>query len=91
MGIPERLELAGEMAKYGISGIEAHYPSEVNSQPLGNYDQDLNVGVVNWQDTEALSYALKMVGYRGFFGIDINPSGCRCWRRSRSTRGPCRS
>jgi hypothetical protein len=45
----------------------------VNSQPLGNYDQDLNVGVVNWQDTEALLYALKMVGYSGFFGIDINP------------------
>ena len=45
----------------------------VNSQPLGNYDQDLNVGVVNWQDSEALLYALKMVGYSGFFGIDINP------------------
>ncbi|OHD74243.1 MAG: xylose isomerase [Spirochaetes bacterium RBG_16_67_19] len=45
----------------------------VNSQPLGNYDQDLNVGVVSWQDTEALLYALKMVGYNGYFGIDINP------------------
>jgi xylose isomerase len=45
----------------------------VNSQPLGNYDQDLNVGVVNWQDAEALLYALKMVGYDEYFGLDINP------------------
>jgi xylose isomerase len=44
-----------------------------NSQPLGNYDQDLNVGVVEWQQAEALLYALKMIGYRGYFGIDINP------------------
>ena len=45
----------------------------VNSQPLGNYDQDLNVGVVCWQDTEALLYALKAIGYREYFGADINP------------------
>lgn len=45
----------------------------LNSQPLGNFDQDLNVGVVNWQETEALLYALKMTGYREYFGIDINP------------------
>jgi len=44
-----------------------------NSQPLGNYDQDLNVGVVNWQDTEALLYALKMIGYDEFMTFDINP------------------
>lgn len=44
-----------------------------NSQPLGNYDQDLNVGVINWQDTEALLYALKMIGYDEFFTFDINP------------------
>ncbi len=44
-----------------------------NSQPLGNYDQDLNVGVVEWQQAEALLYALKMVGYRGYFGLDLNP------------------
>ncbi|MBU1076644.1 MAG: xylose isomerase [Spirochaetes bacterium] len=44
-----------------------------NSQPLGNYDQDLNVGVVEWQQAEALLYALKMTGYKEFFGIDINP------------------
>lgn len=44
-----------------------------NSQPLGNYDQDLNVGVVAWEQAEALLYALKMIGYKGFIGIDINP------------------
>jgi len=44
-----------------------------NSQPLGNYDQDMNVGVVSPEQAEAALYALKMHGYRGYFGIDINP------------------
>jgi xylose isomerase len=44
-----------------------------NSQPLGNYDQDLNVGVISTEATEAVLYALKMYGYTGWFGIDINP------------------
>jgi xylose isomerase len=44
-----------------------------NSQPLGNYDQDLNVGVISPEQTEALLYTLKMHGYQGYFGIDINP------------------
>jgi len=44
-----------------------------NSQPLGNYDQDLNVGVVYPEQTEAAMYALKMHGYNQHFGIDINP------------------
>jgi len=44
-----------------------------NSQPLGNYDQDLNVGVVEWQQAEAAMYVLKMHGYREYYGIDINP------------------
>ncbi len=44
-----------------------------NSQPLGNYDQDLNVGAISPEQTEALLYTLKMYGYRGYFGIDINP------------------
>ena len=47
--------------------------SHWNSQPLGNYDQDLNVGVVSPEQLEALMYVLKMHGYRGYFGIDINP------------------
>lgn len=44
-----------------------------NSQPLGNYDQDLNVGVISPEQTETLLYTLKMYGYQGYFGIDINP------------------
>jgi len=47
--------------------------SHWNSQPLGNYDQDLNVGVVSPEQLEALLYTLKMYGYRGHFGIDVNP------------------
>jgi len=45
----------------------------LNSQPLGNYDQDLNVGAVAPEQMEALLYVLKMHAYRGWFGIDINP------------------
>ncbi len=44
-----------------------------NSQPLGNYDQDLNVGVVAPEQAEAGLYALKMAGYGEHFGIDVNP------------------
>lgn len=44
-----------------------------NSQPLGNYDQDLNTGVVEWDQAEAAMYLLKMVGFKEYFGIDINP------------------
>ena len=44
-----------------------------NSQPLGNYDQDLNVGVIAPEQLEAMMYTLKMHGYGGYFGIDINP------------------
>jgi xylose isomerase len=45
----------------------------LNSQPLGNYDQDLNVGVIAPEQLEAALYVLTMHGYRGWFGIDINP------------------
>lgn len=44
-----------------------------NSQPLGNYDQDLNVGVISPEQAEAGLYVLKMHGYSGYYGIDINP------------------
>ncbi|MEO8288032.1 MAG: TIM barrel protein [Chloroflexota bacterium] len=44
-----------------------------NSQPLGNYDQDLNVGVISPEAAEAALYAMKMYGYQGWFGLDINP------------------
>ncbi len=45
----------------------------VNSQPLGNYDQDLNIGVVSPEQFDALLYILKIHSYSGYFGIDINP------------------
>lgn len=45
----------------------------VNSQPLGNYDQDLNAGSVSPEQLEALLYTLKMYSYQNYFGIDINP------------------
>jgi len=44
-----------------------------NSQPLGNYDQDLNVGVIEPDQAFAAMYALKMHGYSEYLGIDINP------------------
>lgn len=44
-----------------------------NAQPLGNYDQDLNVGMISPEAAEAALYIMKMHGYQGFFGIDINP------------------
>ena len=47
--------------------------SHWNSQPLGNYDQDLNVGVVSPELLEGLMYTLKLHGYRGYFGVDVNP------------------
>jgi xylose isomerase len=44
-----------------------------NSQPLGNYDQDLDVGVVSPEQAEAALYTLKMYGYKGLFGLDLAP------------------
>ncbi len=44
-----------------------------NSQPLGNYDQDLNAGLISPEQMEAGLYTLKMHGYDGYFGLDINP------------------
>lgn len=47
--------------------------THLNAQPLGNYDQDLNLGVVGPESTEGLIYVLRMYGYKGFLGMDINP------------------
>lgn len=58
-------------ALVGHHGRLAHV--HLNSQPLGNYDQDLNVGVVDIQQTYAMLFALKMMGYKEYYGIDINP------------------
>ncbi|MFH1380123.1 MAG: TIM barrel protein [bacterium] len=64
-------DLAAAYSLVCMEGRLAH--THWNSQPLGNYDQDLNVGVVEWQQAEAMLYALKMTGYEEYFGIDINP------------------
>jgi xylose isomerase len=44
-----------------------------NSQPMGNYDQDLPVGTISPEQLDALIYTLRLHGYREHFGIDINP------------------
>jgi len=44
-----------------------------NSQPLGNYDQDLNVGVLSLSEELSTLLTLKLHRYEGRFGIDINP------------------
>jgi xylose isomerase len=68
--------MAYEDAPYAFSwplseGRLAH--THWNSQPLGNYDQDLGVGVIAPELVEGVLYTLKMHGYREHFGIDINP------------------
>ena len=37
MSVADRIGLAAEMARYGVKGIEAHYPSEVNPENLHLY------------------------------------------------------
>ncbi len=64
-------ELAYALASIMREGRLAH--THWNSQPLGNYDQDLNVGVLGIDQAYAGLLVLKMYGYRGRFGIDINP------------------
>jgi len=64
-------ELAYALASIMREGRLAH--THWNSQPLGNYDQDLNVGVLSIDQTYAALLVLKMYEYKGRFGIDINP------------------
>ncbi len=64
-------ELAYALASILREGRLAH--THWNSQPLGNYDQDLNVGVLGVEEALAGLFVLKMYGYKGRFGIDINP------------------
>ena len=37
--IPERIEMAADMARLGVKGIEAHYPDEVNEENAHLYKQ----------------------------------------------------
>ena len=44
--IAERLKMAEELAEYGIAGIEAHYPAEVNFDNLHLYQElEKNAGI----------------------------------------------
>jgi len=70
------VRMGGEDLAYAFSrilrqGRLAH--THWNSQPLGNYDQDLNLGVIGPEQAFAAMYALKMHGYNEYLGIDINP------------------
>jgi len=64
-------DLAYSFSRILRQGRLAH--THWNSQPLGNYDQDLNVGVIAPEQAFATLYALKMHNYTEFLGIDINP------------------
>jgi len=64
-------ELAYSFASVLREGRLMH--SHWNSQPLGNYDQDLNVGVLDVNQMLATLLVFKMHGYGGYYGIDINP------------------
>lgn len=64
-------ELAYAFASVLREGRLAH--THWNSQPLGNYDQDLNVGVLALDQLYAALFLLKMHSYDEYFGIDINP------------------
>ena len=37
--IEERLAIAGELSEYGLCGIEAHYPNEINEDNAHLYQQ----------------------------------------------------
>ena len=64
-------DLPGAFASVLREGRLAH--SHWNSQPLGNYDQDLNVGVLGIDQMISTLLVFKMYNYTGFYGIDINP------------------
>ncbi|MCJ7731797.1 hypothetical protein MUP51_05720 [Candidatus Bathyarchaeota archaeon] len=64
-------ELAYSFASVLREGRLMH--SHWNGQPLGNYDQDLNVGVLGYDQMLATLLVFKMHSYEGYYGIDINP------------------
>jgi xylose isomerase len=64
-------ELAYSFASVLREGRLMH--SHWNAQPLGNYDQDLNVGVLGFDQMLATLLVFKMYNFSGYCGIDINP------------------
>jgi xylose isomerase len=64
-------ELAYSFASVLREGRLMH--SHWNAQPLGNFDQDLNIGVLGYDQMLATLLVFKMHSYSGYYGIDINP------------------
>jgi xylose isomerase len=64
-------EVAGSYSAVLRDGRLAH--THWNAQPLGNFDQDLNPGVVGPETLESLAWVLRLYGFTGFCGLDINP------------------
>ncbi len=64
-------ELAYSFASVLREGRLMH--SHWNAQPLGNYDQDLNIGVLGYDQMLATLLVFKMHSFTGYYGIDINP------------------
>jgi len=62
-------ELAGSFASVLREGRLMH--SHWNGQPLGNYDQDLNIGVLGYDQMLATLLVFKMHSFDGYYGIDI--------------------
>ena len=70
------IRMGFEDSPYALSRVNREgrlFHTHWNSQPMGNYDQDLNVGVVEWSQAEAALFSLKMASYNEYYGIDINP------------------
>ena len=64
-------DVAYSYARVLREGRLAHV--HVNGQPMGNFDQDLNPGTVGIETTEALMFVLRMYGFAGYLGMDLNP------------------
>ena len=64
-------EVAGSFSAVMREGRLGH--THWNAQPLGNFDQDLNPGVVAPESLEALVFVLRLYGFTGFYGLDLNP------------------
>ena len=84
MTIPQRLELAAEMARYGVKGIEAHYPSEVNEENLPLYrklEKESGVKLVGLGPD-------SFRGKDGEFGTLSNPDPAKRGGRRRRSSAP---
>ena len=84
MSIPQRLELAAEMARYGVKGIEAHYPSEVNEENLHLYKKLEKEAGIRLVGIGPDSFR----GKDGEFGTLSNPDPAKRKRRRRRSSAP---